>query len=488
MVNSTLKVLLGITVIHLALREDVTVQTSLGNITGSTEMVTFDGSTFGITTFLGIPFAEPPIGPLRFSKPKERTTFDDTFVAKIMSPICVQNVEQLIVLGLDPTTMTMDEDCLYLNIYAPGEGTTNSHQKRAVMIWIYGGGFAVGSQNGYDAKALAGLHDVILVTLNYRLSVLGFLSTDEDNLSGNYGLWDQHMAIKWVNTHIESFGGDPQRVTLFGQSAGSASAVYQAMFKGNEGLFQRVILQSGSANSPWAYDHNPADMYISFANKSGCLFKHQHHKSMKVIKCLQDLSIPEITELVGIADEFLPVRDGDFVTMRPTDVFLNATEEADVILKRLKKLDMIIGVNSAEGGALIPMLDFVMGNTQSTTGYSKDALDNFILPFALGKAKMKQSTTLVKSIQHQYFDWSDPGNASKVFHNTVDLLSDILFNAPVTQAALVYSDTKGNGKLFFYVFDHNSLLSDDRLLGAAHIEEVRFVLGFPPSFRTGWPD
>ena len=468
---------LSFILISCVVADDVTVETSLGNITGETEEVTFAGSTIDVTKFLGIPFAEPPIGSLRFSKPIEKGPFEETFIANTKSAQCIQNWPQLSIMGLDPATVQMDEDCLYLNIFIPGRESIIRSQNRAVMIWIYGGGFQTGSQDSYDAKAFVGLNDVILVTLNYRLSLLGFLSTAEDNWSGNYGLWDQHMAIMWVNKHIESFGGDPQRVTIFGESSGSASVIYQAMYEGNSGLFQRVIAQSGSANSPWTYERNPSQRYHNFANKSRCL--NETTSARNVIQCLRNLPVSEIIELVEYDDDFNAVKDGKFVTVRPTDVFLNATDESWSILKRMGKLDLIIGVNSAEGGELIPLIDILTG----TKGYSREAFENIIVPFAIERVKIKESVTLSKAIIHQYFDWSDPENKAKVFKNTVDLISDIEYNDPVTRTALAHSDTDENGQLFFYVFDYNGLLSDDRLDGASHVEEIPFVLGFPTDFQ-----
>ena len=477
--SRTAVIMFIVSFITIVASEDITVSTTLGNITGETEEDIFDGATIKVIKFLGIPYAEPPIGSLRFNRPVEKGQFTDTFVAKTMPAQCFQNWALLRLMGDDPTTMHMDEDCLYLNIFIPGHGPINSLQKRAVMIWIYGGGFSIGSQNNYDAKTFVGLNDVILVTFNYRMSVLGFLSNAEDNGSGNYGLWDQHEAIKWVNKHIESFGGDPQKVTIFGESAGSSSVIYQAMYEGNSGLFQRVIAQSGSANSPWAYHRYPAKRFNQFANKSGCA---EMTDAKKVIECLRDLSIENITELVGVSDDFFPSKDGTFVTMRPTDVFRNDTTEATAILKRLGKLDMIIGVNSAEGGELISVLDLMTENKQSTNGYSKEAFGSIIVPFGVEKAKLKESSTISNAIQQQYFDWTEPDNTDEIFQNTINLISDIEYNNPVTKTALAHSDAEEAGKLFFYVFDHNGLLSDDRLDGASHAEEIAFVLGFPTSF------
>jgi cholinesterase/neuroligin len=150
------------------------------------------------------------------------------------------------------------EDCLYLNIYAPKK--PEQGEKLAVMVWFHGGGFIVGSADIYPADHLAVYGDVVVVTVNYRLTVFGFLSTGDEHAPGNYGLWDQRMALDWVNKNIEGFGGDPARVTIFGESAGAASVIYQGLYPDNRGLFQRVVAQSGSAGSWWASnDHYKED-------------------------------------------------------------------------------------------------------------------------------------------------------------------------------------------------------------------------------------
>ena len=144
--------------------------------------------------------------------------------------------------------LPISEDCLFLNIYAPAV----REQDVAVMIWIHGGGFIAGAADPYRSDALAAHGNVIVVTINHRVSLWGFLSTEDEHAPGNYGLFDQHLAIQWVHDNIKAFGGDPSRVTIFGQSAGGASVMYRSIFEGNEGLFQRGIAQSGSPTAYWA--------------------------------------------------------------------------------------------------------------------------------------------------------------------------------------------------------------------------------------------
>lgn len=174
----------------------------------------------------------------------------------------------------------MSEDCLYLNIYVPGR--IDSSKRLPVMIWIYGGGFWSGcaSLDVYDGKILASEEDVIIVSMNYRVSTFGFLYLAKEEAPGNMGLWDQLLAIKWTHKHIAEFGGDPEKITLFGESAGNLIKVgskHSAHFRGSfyqhahykvvfnsynylaaclfsersTPYFQRAILQSGSATSPW---------------------------------------------------------------------------------------------------------------------------------------------------------------------------------------------------------------------------------------------
>uniref|UniRef100_A0A4X2L1D6 Carboxylic ester hydrolase n=1 Tax=Vombatus ursinus TaxID=29139 RepID=A0A4X2L1D6_VOMUR len=179
-------------------------------------------------------------------------------------------------------TITQDntygsEDCLYLNIWIP-QGRKQVSSNLPVMIWIYGGAFLMGAGHGanflknylYDGEEIATRGNVIVVTFNYRVGPLGFLSTGDSNLPGNFGLWDQHMAIAWVKRNIKVFGGDPNNITLFGESAGGASVSLQTLTPHNKGLIKRAISQSGVATSPWVIQKNPLFWAQKIASKVGC--------------------------------------------------------------------------------------------------------------------------------------------------------------------------------------------------------------------------
>ncbi len=207
-----------------------------------------DGPTLanGVRVWKGIPFAAPPLRDLRWKAPQPAARWDGVYHADRFAPMCLQPLRNRTMnhyFGNEATS----EDCLYLNIWAPSSGT-----KLPVIVWIYGGGFTVGSANmaNYSGEHLAA-KGVVQVNLAYRLGALGFLSHPElsregAGASGNYGLMDQIAGLEWVKRNIAAFGGDPGNVTIMGQSAGSMSVALLQSSPAAKGLFQRAIGMSGS--------------------------------------------------------------------------------------------------------------------------------------------------------------------------------------------------------------------------------------------------
>lgn len=206
-----------------------------------------------VSTYLGIPFAAPPVGELRWKKPQPVQSWQGIRLCDRFAPAPMQNMKARQpknwknVAEMNPTT---SEDCLYLNVFAP---TKKSDKPYPVMVWIFGGGFHVGGTDGpvYRGNKYA-KEGVILVSIAYRLGVFGYLahpelSKESGHGSGNYALYDQIAGLKWVKENIAAFGGDPNNITVFGQSAGSRSIQGLLCAKGTEGLFQRAIPQSGCA-------------------------------------------------------------------------------------------------------------------------------------------------------------------------------------------------------------------------------------------------
>lgn len=190
--------------------------------------------------YRGIPYAAPPVGPLRWQPPHTPTPWTGTLQATRFAPHCPQKASYS---GLASTT----EDCLYLNVFAPKD--TKAGAKLPVMVWFHGGGFSVGESDDYNPDKWVA-HGRIVVTLNYRLGWLGFLATTglagEPHAQVNYGVMDQRAALQWVQANISAFGGDPKNTTILGQSAGGASVVTHLVSPGSKGLFQTALIESGS--------------------------------------------------------------------------------------------------------------------------------------------------------------------------------------------------------------------------------------------------
>lgn len=198
--------------------------------------------------FLGIPYAAPPVGRLRWVAPQQPQSWPGIRDATYYRPACPQLPSPWLPEMLGRKQMQTSEDCLYLNVFTP---RLSSHTSLPVMVWIHGGGNIEGSQEWPPLGPTLAAHGVVVVTINYRLGVLGWLALPElsaesrDHISGNYGLLDQMAALRWVKHNIHNFGGDPQRVTVFGASSGSLDICDLMASPLAQGLFERAIMQSG---------------------------------------------------------------------------------------------------------------------------------------------------------------------------------------------------------------------------------------------------
>ena len=463
-------------------KNTVSIDTNVGRITGKIEEVTFDGKKIQVTEFLGIPFAEPPLGQLRFARPVKKENLTSPYNATEFGPGCLQ-VKNLIP-GRVPE---LSEDCLFLNIFVPEAPSLSS--KLAVMVWIYGGGFKAGYSNGYNAATLAGYGDVIVVTFNYRLGVFGFLSTGDQYAPGNYGLWDQQMAIEWVHDNIAAFGGDSRTITIFGESAGSISTVYQALFPDNKGLFKRIISESGSVTSPrTAFTSNPEPYAGILAKFLDC----NQNSTGEYINCLQSKSDLEIDTIVNNPQTGLgflpwtPVRDDNLVTYDPNEILTNKMASSKQ-REFLGSLDFMTGVNSLEGALLVGYFALLSNvSSPEDINISRYFFNSLFVPDALRSVFGSNITsTATEATIFEYTDWNDPNNQTIYRDTVVQMASHYTFFAPAVETLNAKVTTNSATASYFYKFSTRpsthflpvpSWLDGEGV--ANHQDEVPFVFGF----------
>uniref|UniRef100_A0A0N5AMU5 Carboxylic ester hydrolase n=1 Tax=Syphacia muris TaxID=451379 RepID=A0A0N5AMU5_9BILA len=282
--------------------EDVIVTTKYGQVRGF-PIQTTGGHKANI--FLGIPYAAPPVNELRFEKPTEPEPWEGVLNATEFAPTCLPH---------DRTAKNnhSSEDCLYLNIIAPSKENITAN-KSAVMIWIHGGAYCVGGAVQYGYTGITDnfvSRDILVVTIQYRLGPYGFLSDGTSEFAGNYGLWDQSAAIKFVKENIEAFGGDPEHITLFGSSAGGGSVDAHTISPHSNSF----ISMSGSALSPWAYGEEVVKVTKDLSNALNCT----DTESKAVKSCLRAKTSDQIFDAVGPSRygfniaPYAPRIDGDF--------------------------------------------------------------------------------------------------------------------------------------------------------------------------------
>lgn len=213
--------------------------------------------------FAGIPYAAPPVGPLRWQPPQPVAPWTGVRDATKVGPRCLQDEGSDLEMGRQT-----DEDCLTLNVWTPPP----ADDPRPVMVWIHGGAFINGNGGMYDSRWLVDRGDIVVVTLNYRLGALGFLAhpaLGPKGTVGNYGLQDQQAALRWVHDNISAFGGDPDRVTIAGESAGAMSVCDHLVAPESKGLFRAAIMQSGPCQAQLALPQAER-ISVDYARDAGC--------------------------------------------------------------------------------------------------------------------------------------------------------------------------------------------------------------------------
>ncbi|XP_049808443.1 acetylcholinesterase-like [Schistocerca nitens] len=430
--------------------EEVLVAVREGVLRGSTATSAYN-TTY--SAFLGIPYAEPPVGDLRFEAPRPVAAWEGVFNATEYGSDCVQE------------DGTGSEDCLYLNVYVPGVPEVGAGLP--VMFWVHGGGFSHGSGAGlkFGPDFLIS-YGVILVTVNYRLGPLGFLSTGDEVVPGNAGLKDQQLGLSWVQRNIASFGGDPQLVTLFGQSAGGVSVSLHLMSPGSAGLFSRLVDQSGTFVAGMSVVRNPR--YHAF--RLGSVLGYEAENAQELVQFLRSVNATDL-----LVDTSLLMTDEQnlyfsYIVWAPNtepdieDAFISESPIRAVNEGRFNQVPIMTGVTSAETGADIVNKSDLVTNLNKT-------FEKVVGP-CLHLPTIEEQTEAAERLRNFYFgneiisaDYPEP-----LVHLDVDLN---FFNP--TDALVRRITEVTNVSVYYYEFDYHS---DDTFVnefGVGHGGELQFL-------------
>ncbi|XP_033096049.1 cholinesterase 2-like [Anneissia japonica] len=471
--------LLTNTLYQLVASEDVFEVINEGKILGKRINV-FNKS---VDAFLGIPYAEPPVNDGRFRPPVARLPWLKTLNATDYGFGCMQ-LPDLTYPDFEGTLMwnpnvELDEDCLNLNVWVPYPRPINA----AVMVWIYGGSFysGVASLDVYDGKTLAAEENIIVVSMNYRLGALGFLAMG-DEAPGNAGLLDQALALRWVQDNIARFGGDPDEVTLFSESAGSASVNFHLFSPVSRNLFKRAIMQSASALSPWAYYTKEegtrrgkmlADGLDCTMSTSGQPFDVD-----EMVQCMRARDAVDILDQMWITQgeflnfAFVPVIDGEFITEAPQET---------INKKSFKSRDIIIGSNTNEANFFViyevPGFSLDTDSLLDKTQFRK-AIEYCFKPF---------NEFTHDAIQFQYTDWLEPDNQAKLRDGIDQSAGDYWFVCPTFQLAKAYASL--GQTVYYYRFTQRASNSPfPEWMGVLHGDEIAYFFGIPLHPENGFSE
>ncbi|CAG4974645.1 unnamed protein product [Colias eurytheme] len=427
------------------LRLDPLVDTKQGLIKG---LRADDGD---YSMFLGIPYAVVD-GDNPFGVAQPHPQFEDVFEAYDDSAICPQ-VEEF------NNTIVGIRDCLHLNIYVPNKAS--SRHRLPVLVWIHGGGFEFGFSGRYlyGPKYIV-RNDVILVTLNYRLGPYGFMCLDTPDVPGNQGLKDQVLALKWIKANIEEFGGDINKITVFGESAGAASVEYH-LLSNNERLFNQAILQSGSVYSGWAIKDSDSSAPSKLAKQLG-------FETDSIDEALAFLKKTDEKLLIAAANEisltFRPCVEQEF---EGVESFLTRHPVNVEQIAKAKNIAILSGYNNHEY-----LLQYVDKPEEYFT--TNDPFDE-LLPLIFNVEDLNGREQLVRR-----FYIGDNAISQQMKWNMINFYSDFTINHPVQRSVERFVNSNAK-KVYHYIFSYNGgrnfvkKRANVTIGGANHADELGYL-------------
>eukprot|EP00076_Gallus_gallus_P025407 XP_015147941.2 fatty acyl-CoA hydrolase precursor, medium chain isoform X1 [Gallus gallus] len=482
------------TLLSLILTAGITALVAIGQKAEQPEVVTKYGTARGyqfkvdaaersVNVFLGLPFAKAPVGPLRFSEPQPPEPWKGVRDATSYPPMCLQDKvlgqfeSDYVTNRKEKIILQMSEDCLYLNIYTPV--STEKQEKLPVFVWIHGGGLAFGSASPYDGSALAAFDNVVVVTIQYRLGIVGYFSTGDKYARGNWGYLDQVAALQWIQENIIHFGGDPGSVTICGESAGGISVSALVLSPLAKGLFHKAISESGTAIRTLFTD-KPEEEAQRIAAASGC----EKSSSAALVECLREKTEEEMEQITLKMDMTTlklcytsPEKceqPSMFISSTVDGVFFPKSPRELLSEKAINAVPYIIGVNNCEFGWVIPEM---MKVPDFTEGLDKEVArqvlqSSFVLSFK------SVPSDIVDLVFNEYIGKAE--SRAQVRDGLLDAIGDHMFVFPAIEVARYHRDA--GHPVYFYEFQHRPSSATGvvpEFVKADHGDEIAFVFGKP---------
>ncbi|XP_046807819.1 uncharacterized protein LOC111681718 isoform X1 [Lucilia cuprina] len=482
-----------------------TVKTKYGLVRG----IVVRSSPSLVEAYLGIPYASPPVGSLRFMPPITPSTWKNVRNADRFSPVCPQNVpippngpEALLEVPrarlaqlrrLLPLLSNQSEDCLYLNIYVPYEHrrhrrfTTNSGElndtpKLPIILFIHGESYEWNSGNPYDGSELAAHGNVIVVTINFRLGIFGFLKTGgKESAQGNFGLMDLVAGLHWLRENLPAFGGDPQAITLLGHGTGAALANILVVSPVSSDLIQHTVLVSGSALSPWAIQKNPLFVKRRVAEQTGC---HGDMLYYDLAPCLRTKTVAELLAvkidhprfLVG----FAPFIDGTVISPNTDSIGKLSLPLGSAIVStsgieyaNFPKRNLIFCLTSVESHLDLSAQDLEFG-------FNETRRDRILRTYVRNNFHYHLNE-IFAVLKNEYTDWDKAIRSPLSSRDaTLQFLSDGHTASSLIKLGYMHSLRGGRG--YFLHFKHRTVEEEyPQRTGSVRGEDVPFWLGLPIS-------
>ncbi|EDV20442.1 uncharacterized protein TRIADDRAFT_32073 [Trichoplax adhaerens] len=432
-------------------------------------------------TYRGIPYAQPPINELRFKPPVPVKSWNGVLNTTQYQYSCPQRLPINFYIEPNSLASKTSEDCLYLNIFTSNPSSAGN---MSVLVYIHGGGYDSGSGARWSGQILAANEGIVVVTINYRIGILGFMTSGEEDIAkrailANNGLKDQSLALQWVKDNIENFGGNPDFITLAGNSAGGGSAIYHVVMPSSKGLFRGVISQSApyGATLPFIQSRIAFPISLAVAKTSYQRFVSSanctRNTTSLIVKCLQALTVQQLISLQivqrsnNIALSF-PVADAS--TIREA---LHTAIPAG----RFHKVSIMMGTTLNDGYFGLLGLPNPGSIAQGIPRQGFIAITNNAFPFASQRVKL--------SIQYQYTNWSNFNSPISNRDQYGELFNDFVFAIPNEYYADQFSRYVPT---FNYIFAHRtSGTYRPAYLKITHTMEVPYVFGYPVDNPAGFP-